>query len=32
MVPLELFVVVAAAAVGDILMSLGGGLGFEAGL
>ena len=32
MVPLELFVVVAAAAAGDILLSLGGGLGFEAGL
>jgi hypothetical protein len=31
MVPLELFVVVAAAAAGDILLSLGGGLGFEAG-
>jgi len=34
MVPLELFVVVvvAAAAAGDIMLSLGGGLGFEAGL
>lgn len=29
MVPLELFVVVAAAADGDIVLSLGGGLGFE---
>ena len=33
MVPLELFViVVAAAAAGDIMLSLGGDLGFEAGL
>jgi len=33
MVPLELFVVVvAAAAAGDIMLSLGGGLGFKAGL